>query len=152
MRTPLDAKVVIDEEAPTWIITGSKPDVKKEAALQNTQGVRVLTLPTLKVDIPSLLSLLGEEGVTSLFVEGGATVNGSFLKEKAINQVITYIAPKLIGGKEAPTLIGGEGFATMGETLDLEIKAFSQIGKDLKIVSVPKLNGKEEWPLVYRNH
>ncbi|WP_339146555.1 MULTISPECIES: bifunctional diaminohydroxyphosphoribosylaminopyrimidine deaminase/5-amino-6-(5-phosphoribosylamino)uracil reductase RibD [unclassified Sutcliffiella] len=144
LRTPLHAKVVTDGEAPTWIITGAKPDVEKEKALQNKDGVRVLSLPSLKVDIVPLLSLLGEEGVTSLFVEGGSTVNGSFLKEKAINQVITYIAPKLIGGNDAPTLIGGEGFATMAETVDLEIKECTQVGKDLKIVSVPILNGKEE--------
>ncbi|KMJ59816.1 5-amino-6-(5-phosphoribosylamino)uracil reductase [Bacillus sp. LL01] len=143
LRTPLDAKVVTDGEAPTWIITGSMPDLKKESALQNTLGVKVFSLPTLKVEIPSLLSILGEEGVTSLFVEGGATVNGSFLKERAINQLITYIAPKLIGGKRAPTIIEGEGFATMEEVMDLDIKEFTQVGQDLKIVSVPKLIQKE---------
>ncbi len=139
LRTPMEAKVITDGEADTWFVTGSTPDVTKVKVLRNTPGVRVFSLATPKVEIEPLLSLLGEEGVTSLFVEGGSTVNGSFLKEKAINQVITYIAPKLIGGKDAPTLIGGEGFATMGEIIELEIKEFTTIGQDLKIISVPKI-------------
>jgi diaminohydroxyphosphoribosylaminopyrimidine deaminase/5-amino-6-(5-phosphoribosylamino)uracil reductase len=138
LRTPLGAKVVTDEAAPTWIITGKEPNKEKAASLKAYQHVKVVSLPTARVEIPGLLSLLGEEGITSLFVEGGASVNGSFLKEQAINQIITYIAPKLIGGKEAPSLIGGEGFARMSDTLELEIKEFMKIGQDIKIVSVPK--------------
>lgn len=143
LRTPLDARVITDGEASSWIVTGSKPDLNKVEILKNTKGVRVLTLPSPSVEIPSILSLLGEEGITSIFVEGGSTVNGSFLKEKAIDQVITYIAPKLIGGKDAPTLIGGKGFASMGEIMELEIKEFTRLGEDLKIVSVPKIYREE---------
>jgi len=139
-RTPSNSKVLTDGKAPTWIVTGSNPDMEKVAALEGKEGIRVLTLPMVKVEVNALLALLGEEGITSLFVEGGATVNGSFLKEKAIQQVITYIAPKLIGGKVAPTLIGGEGFATMDEVVELEIKEVIRIGTDLKIVSTPKLD------------
>jgi diaminohydroxyphosphoribosylaminopyrimidine deaminase/5-amino-6-(5-phosphoribosylamino)uracil reductase len=140
LRTPLDSKVVTDGKAPTWIITGSTPDLEKVAILEGQEDVRVFTLPMEKVEVNTLLSLLGENGITSLFVEGGATVNGSFMKNNAIQQVITYIAPKLIGGKEAPTVIGGEGFAIMDEVMELEIKEVSQIGPDLKIISTPKVD------------
>ncbi|WP_187443898.1 bifunctional diaminohydroxyphosphoribosylaminopyrimidine deaminase/5-amino-6-(5-phosphoribosylamino)uracil reductase RibD [Sutcliffiella horikoshii] len=140
LRTPLNSKVLTDGKAPTWIVTGSKPDLEKVAALEEKEGIKVLTLPMEKVEVNALLSLLGEEGITSLFIEGGATVNGSFLKEKAIQQVITYIAPKLIGGKGAPTLVGGEGFATMDEVVELEIKEVTKMGPDLKIVSAPKVD------------
>ena len=60
-------------------------------------------------------------GVTSLFVEGGAEVNGSFVMAKAINQIITYIAPKLFGGTSAPTAIGGAGFTEVADALQLDI-------------------------------
>lgn len=137
LRTPFDAKIVTDNACPTWIITGSNVNMKKVQEFANDQ-VTILPLTSPNIAIPPLLSLLGERGITSLFVEGGATVNGSFLKAGAINQVITYIAPKLIGGSEAPTMIGGEGFATMAEATLLEIKECTKIGQDIKIVSVPK--------------
>ncbi|WP_078380116.1 bifunctional diaminohydroxyphosphoribosylaminopyrimidine deaminase/5-amino-6-(5-phosphoribosylamino)uracil reductase RibD [Sutcliffiella halmapala] len=137
LRTPLNAKVVTDSAAPTWIITASNVNEEKVQDFHNDQ-VSILPLPTMKIEIHSLLALLGERGITSLFVEGGATVNGSFLKEGFINQVITYIAPKLIGGRHAPTMIGGEGFATMDECMLLEVKECTRMGQDIKIVSVPR--------------
>ncbi|MBM7621290.1 diaminohydroxyphosphoribosylaminopyrimidine deaminase/5-amino-6-(5-phosphoribosylamino)uracil reductase [Bacillus tianshenii] len=136
LRTPIDARVLTDEEAPTWIITGARADEKKIEALINQQ-VKVMKLPTEEIKIDNLLTLLGDRGITSLFVEGGATVNGSFLEAGAINQVITYIAPKLIGGALAPTMIGGSGFRSMGVSMNLTIKDITMIGQDIKIISVP---------------
>jgi diaminohydroxyphosphoribosylaminopyrimidine deaminase/5-amino-6-(5-phosphoribosylamino)uracil reductase len=136
LRTPIDARVIIDKISPTWIITGAEVNEKKIEALTNQQ-VTVLKLPTKEIEIGNLLTLLGDRGITSLFVEGGATVNGSFLEAGAINQVITYIAPKLIGGAEAPTMIGGTGFSSIGDCMNLRIKECTRIGQDIKIVSVP---------------
>ncbi|WP_417899952.1 bifunctional diaminohydroxyphosphoribosylaminopyrimidine deaminase/5-amino-6-(5-phosphoribosylamino)uracil reductase RibD [Bacillus haimaensis] len=136
LRTPIDAHVINDKLASTWIITGAEADEKKIEALTNQQ-VTVMKLPTKEMEIHNLLTLLGDRGITSLFVEGGATVNGSFLQSGAINQVITYIAPKLIGGAEAPTMIGGPGFSSMGDCMNLSIKECTRIGQDIKIVSVP---------------
>ena len=60
-----------------------------------------------------MLRILVREGISSVYVEGGAEVNGSFLKESAVNQVIVYLAPKLLGGKLAPTAIGGAGIESI---------------------------------------
>ena len=136
LKMPIDARVITDKQAPTWIIAGSEADDEKIAAF-TSQQVSVIKMQTGRIEIDPLLRLLGDRGITSLFIEGGATVNGSFLKAGAINQVITYIAPKLIGGAEAPTMIGGEGFRTIGECLNLTIKECTMIGQDIKIVSVP---------------
>ncbi|MFE7062492.1 bifunctional diaminohydroxyphosphoribosylaminopyrimidine deaminase/5-amino-6-(5-phosphoribosylamino)uracil reductase RibD [Sutcliffiella sp. NPDC057660] len=136
LRTPIDAGVINDRQAPTWIITSAEANEKKIEALTNQQ-VTVMKLPTKEIEIENLLTLLGDRGITSLFVEGGATVNGSFLQSGAINQVITYIAPKLIGGAKAPTMIGGAGFSSMADCMNLRIKECTRIGQDIKIVSVP---------------
>ncbi|QFT89469.1 Riboflavin biosynthesis protein RibD [Bacillus sp. THAF10] len=138
LRIPIHSNVLTDGQADTWIITGCNPDNEKLKVLKEHNSVQIHSLPTETINVNEMLNLLGELGVTSLFVEGGATVNGSFLKANAMNQVITYLAPKLIGGKEAPTMIAGKGFETMSEVLNLEVKEFSKIGEDLKIVSVPK--------------
>ena len=85
--------------------------------------------------IQTALQVLGSKGVTSLFVEGGAEVNGSFLKARAINQIIIYMAPKLFGGNGAPTAIGGEGFTEVDEALQLDIIEVTTIGGDIKVVA-----------------
>ncbi len=137
LRTPLSANVVNDKAAPTWIVVGCNAEREKVAAMEEKQ-VEIIQMPTEKIDIPTLLKILAEKGITSLFVEGGAQVNGSFIKAKAVQQVITYIAPKIIGGESAPTSFGGEGIEKLSEALELEIKSVEKIGPDLKIVAKRK--------------
>lgn len=137
LRTPLDANVVRDGKAETWIITSSSASPEKIANLREA-GVKVLQVSNERIQIGEMLTLLGEHGISSLFVEGGAEVNGSFLLEGAVNQVVTYIAPKLIGGKFAPTAFGGTGIEKIDDVLSLEIKHIEKIGEDIKVISIPK--------------
>lgn len=137
LRTPEKAKIITDNEAPTWIITGSNADSDKEAAFRNA-GVEIIKLNTPSISIKGILKVLAERGITSLFVEGGAEVHGSFLKERAFQQIITYIAPKLIGGKLAPSSFGGAGFDTMAEVPGLHFKQVDLIGKDVRIIAEPR--------------
>lgn len=137
LRTPLNAKIITDKQADTWIITTNQATQLKQDELIKL-GVKVSKMDHDKIDIKKLLALLGESGITSLFVEGGSTVNDSFLRSHCINEVITYIAPKLIGGKDAPTSFSGMGFNNIEDALLLSIKEVKQLGDDLKIVSVPK--------------
>lgn len=136
LRTPIESKVVNDQLAETWIITGNpeKMDVERFT----TKGVRIIQMGE-EISLTSLLKLLGEEHITSLFVEGGGEVNGSFIREGLINQMILYFAPKVIGGgSRSPSPIGGEGFLRMDDVMELEFKSIEQIGPDLKIVAIPK--------------
>ncbi|MBI0577070.1 bifunctional diaminohydroxyphosphoribosylaminopyrimidine deaminase/5-amino-6-(5-phosphoribosylamino)uracil reductase RibD [Neobacillus cucumis] len=137
LRTPLTANVVTDGQAQTWIVTCSDIDGKREKEYHDL-GVKLIKLPEKQIIIREMLKVIGEMGISSLFVEGGAEVHGSFLKERAFQQVITYIAPKLIGGKLAPASFGGEGFETMEEVVSLKIKEVGRIGNDLRIIAEPK--------------
>lgn len=134
LRTPLDAKVITGKEANTWIITAENGSEAKEKALQQA-GAKVIRMPSGNIMVRSLLQVLGENGITSVFVEGGATVTGSFLLERAFNRVITYIAPKLLGGNTAPSTIGGTGFDKLSEAPNLDIISVERLGQDLKIIS-----------------
>ncbi len=132
LRIPPNAKLVQDEAAPTWVITTEQAPSDKRILLQQL-NVKVITLK--EFTITSILRELGQCGILSVFVEGGAEINGSFLKERMVNQVITYVAPKLFGGKLAPTSIGGEGFLEVEEALELEMVDVTKIGEDIKIIS-----------------
>ncbi|WP_227936101.1 bifunctional diaminohydroxyphosphoribosylaminopyrimidine deaminase/5-amino-6-(5-phosphoribosylamino)uracil reductase RibD [Alkalihalobacillus deserti] len=138
LRTPLTAKIIQDQEAPTWILTVDKTAQEKREEMEK-YGIEVIQLPNDSIE--TILQILGSKGVTSLFVEGGAEVNGSFMKAKAVNQMITYLAPKLFGGHTAPTAIGGEGIDEVEDALELEVAEVTTIGKDIKIVA--RVKGSE---------
>ena len=137
LRIPSGSNVLVDKKAPTWIFTTKLATRDKIEEMNKNDLVEVIQLESSEIEISVVLKLLGERGITSLFVEGGATINSSFLKEKRINQLITYIAPTLIGGEKAPTCIGGEGFQKMVETLSLSFEEVSMVGNDIKIIAKP---------------
>ncbi len=141
LRTPLQAEIVNDKKADTWIVV-SESVSKAEMLPFVSKGIKIIKLEQKSIQIKSVLAKLGELGITSLLVEGGSEVNGSFMKEKKFNQVVSYIAPKLIGGNLAPGFIGGEGIDLMDEAVQLSFKSIELMGEDLKIVAVP--DGMEE--------
>lgn len=141
LRTPADAKVVTDQEAETWIVVGKNVHPKEKKRFLTSDFVQIIQLDQDEVAIPMVLKQLGKKGVTSLFVEGGAEIHGSFLTNGLLNQVITYIAPTLIGGKTAPTSFAGTGFPAISDTVALSIQRIDRIGDDIKIISKPKKEG-----------
>jgi diaminohydroxyphosphoribosylaminopyrimidine deaminase / 5-amino-6-(5-phosphoribosylamino)uracil reductase len=139
LRIPLESTMINDGLSDVWIITGpSVSEDKKKQVLD--KNVKIIELEE-KINIKSLLKRLGEENITSLLVEGGAEVNASFLKEQAFNQVIAYVAPKLIGGRNSPGFIGGNGFELMSNAYQLEFKSVEKMGDDIKIIAVPQIKG-----------
>lgn len=144
LKTPLESNVTNVQEAPTWIFTTNEADEKKKEQLLE-RGVRVFVLQQL--EIKEVLKTLGKENVMSVYVEGGATVNGSLLKERAFNQLITYISPKLVGGEMAPTSFGGDGIKKLTEAVRLQIRSVEKVGDDIKVIA--EVQEEED---VYRNH
>ncbi|MGQ9478154.1 MAG: bifunctional diaminohydroxyphosphoribosylaminopyrimidine deaminase/5-amino-6-(5-phosphoribosylamino)uracil reductase RibD [Candidatus Bipolaricaulia bacterium] len=110
-RTPLEARILnLESSTPTVIATTELMSQEKEAALLH-KGARVWRLEARdgRVDLEALLTRLGEEGLDSLLVEGGPTVAAGFLEAGLVDKVLFFIAPKIIGGEEAPGAVGGKG-------------------------------------------
>ncbi|WP_226085626.1 bifunctional diaminohydroxyphosphoribosylaminopyrimidine deaminase/5-amino-6-(5-phosphoribosylamino)uracil reductase RibD [Mesobacillus sp. S13] len=137
LRTPLDSRIVNDHAADTIIVTGTDADPERVRQFSE-RGIEIIKLETEKIGIVDMLKKLGDRSITSVYVEGGAEVHGSFLKDKAFQQVITYIAPKLLGGKTAPTAYGGKGIARLEDTVPLRIIDVKQIGQDIRIIAEPE--------------
>ncbi|UQW97213.1 bifunctional diaminohydroxyphosphoribosylaminopyrimidine deaminase/5-amino-6-(5-phosphoribosylamino)uracil reductase RibD [Rummeliibacillus sp. G93] len=138
LRITPDRLVIMDSSAPTWIVTGSKASAEKIAQLSQISHVKILQLTKPLIDIEELLLELGKRQIMKLYVEGGQTVNASFLKSGSVNQLITYIAPKIVGGKNAIPMFSDLGVTQMEDALELELQEIHKIGEDLKIVSVLK--------------
>ncbi len=95
--------------------------------------------PCLEWDGPlaPLLDELGSRGVLQLMIEGGATVAGSFHRERLVDRYVLYQAPALMGGDDGRPLLAGPGAATIGDLFRGHIESVQRIGPDLRIDLVP---------------
>jgi len=103
------------------------------AALR-TQGVEIAK----DRDLCGVLRELGTRSLQSVLVEGGSTIASEFLDAGLVNKVTFFIAPKIIGGTEAPSAIGGRGVEAMAEALELERVTVTQRGKDIEVTGYPR--------------
>jgi diaminohydroxyphosphoribosylaminopyrimidine deaminase/5-amino-6-(5-phosphoribosylamino)uracil reductase len=96
----------------------------------------VLVLPAAadgRVSLPALLDELGKRNLISVLVEGGGEVHAGFFAEGLVDKIYAYIAPKLIGGKQAPGPIGGVGIEHLGDGAGLSDMDFTRLGDDILI-------------------
>lgn len=135
LRIPLDAQVITtDSPARVFVATTAQAPVEKKQRLEE-RGVVVLTVPDRKgrVDLQALLSLLGQEGIMSVLVEGGSEIHASFLQAHLADKMIFFIAPKLLGGRDAPGMVGGEGIAHLRDAIQLEKIRLDRCGEDIVV-------------------
>ena len=81
------------------------------------------------------LAQLGSEGVQSLLLEGGPTIAGEFLRRGLIDKLVLFVAPKLLGGDDAPPLFGGPGARSLAEATSLSGFETARAGQDLVITA-----------------
>jgi diaminohydroxyphosphoribosylaminopyrimidine deaminase/5-amino-6-(5-phosphoribosylamino)uracil reductase len=133
-RTPADARI-FDDRAPTLVATGPRAD-RKRIDDWISAGAEVTVFEEDEqggVSLPELLSNLGKRDVQGLLVEGGATLAWSFVREGLVDRVVLYLAPKLIGGADAPGVLMGQGFAPIGDAHSLRIVNVDRVGEDVKV-------------------
>ena len=92
------------------------------------------------VDVKNLLVLLGQSGIDSILLEGGGSLNYTFLAERLVDEVYAFIAPKIVGGVSAKTPVEGLGVEKMADAINLELKNVLNMGDDVLL----KLKVKNE--------
>jgi diaminohydroxyphosphoribosylaminopyrimidine deaminase/5-amino-6-(5-phosphoribosylamino)uracil reductase len=131
LRTPLTASIVDINVAPTWIFTTDEADKTKAEKLR-AAGVEVISTGAgPRVNLDNMLETLGSKGILSLLVEGGSQVNAAMLHGNHVQKVISFLAPKLLGGVTSPSAIAGESPAKMADALELERVSWQQFDDDL---------------------
>lgn len=124
---------VLDGTAPTLIAVAGDADTAHLP--QDT----VLRLPRAAagpgLDIPSLLAALHDRGVRSVLLEGGPVLAGSFVAAGAVDRVVGYLAPVLLGA--GPAALADAGISTISQALRLDVTETVRIGPDLRITAVP---------------
>lgn len=83
------------------------------------------------VDVRNLLELLGQSGIDSILLEGGGSLNYTFLSEGLADELYAFIAPKIVGGMNAKTPVEGAGMEKMADAINLELENVLNIGHDV---------------------
>ncbi len=99
LRFPLFSKLLRQQSLP-WIMTSSEAESERQAALEQL-GAKIYRLASGDnggIAIKTVLETLGDKGINSVMVEGGAQIISSFLGCQAVDQIIVTIAPVLVGG------------------------------------------------------
>ncbi|RKD29549.1 bifunctional diaminohydroxyphosphoribosylaminopyrimidine deaminase/5-amino-6-(5-phosphoribosylamino)uracil reductase RibD [Thermohalobacter berrensis] len=130
-RIPIDAKVLnIDDDTKTIIATTKRINENKVKALEE-KGAEVLITPIKnnRVDLKYLIGELGRRKIDSILLEGGSTLNYAALNEGIVDKVVSFIAPKIVGGQDAKTPVGGEGKDFIKNSFklkDINVKRFEE--------------------------
>lgn len=137
LKTPIHSKLVQTANSiPTIIATINKNENKQKR--YTSYGVRIVTTTPTKagqVNLRELLQKLADEKIQSVYVEGGANIHGALLKKQLIQEVHTYVAPKLIGGKDRYHPIENFGFDKLSQVTRLQTRRVEYLGSDLFIES-----------------
>jgi len=104
------------------IIAVSKKAPKKNLQKLEKFPVQVIVCGNYTVNIKKLLEILKKKGIKNILVEGGGTTNWAFVKENLVDEAMITITPYLVGGINATTLVDGDGFSTIAESVKLKLK------------------------------
>ena len=112
--------IALSEKAP-------KSKIKKLKSL----GASVFVCGKSRVDLKKLLVMLKDSGVNKLLVEGGGEINWSMLTNGLVDEVTVTVAPKMIGGREAVTLVEGKGFGMINKGIKLKLIGMKKISNEV---------------------
>lgn len=132
LRTPLTAQVVATaRKIPTYLATCSRDQHKIKRF--EIMGCKILAVPPAgdHLNLQELMVQLGQEGIDSILLEGGGTLNFSALKSGIVNKLQVYLAPKIFGGAAAKTPVEGPGLEDPAEAFQFTDRKIKSFGADI---------------------
>jgi len=134
-RIPEQSRVFQQDGVPVVIVTGSHAPLRIWPELAD---LTILTAPTRTPDILWVLSEISKLGLNSLLVEGGSLIHASFIKSNTVDQLVLFLAPKVIGGQEALSWCGNLGIDSVDDAPQMEISSVTALGEDWMISAIIK--------------
>ena len=145
LRIPLDGQIVKSAgKYRTIVAYADSENTEAKRKRLHEMGVETICCPdeNNQVDLKKLMKYLGEEGIDSILLEGGGTLNDSALRAGIVQEVQAFIAPKLFGGMNSKTPVEGTGVRFPSEAVKLKCTDICQIGEDIRITC--QVCGKEQ--------
>lgn len=139
-RIPLDSKIVQSASQIQTILAVTKNAPKKKLRELEEKGVKIIISKRKnensmlngarkmeeKVDLRYIFNQLEKQGISSILVEGGGEINWSIIRENLFDELIITVSPMIIGGKKAISLVEGEGYKKINESLKIKLKKVSR--------------------------
>ena len=144
LRIPLDGQIVKSAgKYRTIVAYADSENTEAKRKRLHEMGVETICCPdeNNQVDLKKLMKYLGEEGIDSILLEGGGTLNDSALRAGIVQEVQAFIAPKLFGGMNSKTPVEGIGVRFPSEAVKLKCTDICQIGEEIRITC--QVCGKE---------
>lgn len=133
LRIPLESQLVRTAGSyRIWVACTVSGEKEKQEELER-RGVEVLRCKERdgKVDLADFARLMGEKGIDGVLVEGGGELNYSLIRQGLVDEVYAFVAPKLLGGREAKTPVEGIGAENMSEAVGLGKFRVESFGEDI---------------------
>ena len=122
---------------PLRVILAGKTKIPAKARVLTSKGGGVIIAATKdnsgKVDIRSFLKELAKREITSVLIEGGGETIGSAFEAGVVDKVYFFIAPKIIGGRQAVTSVEGDGIEKVSKAIRLNKVALHKMGEDILV-------------------
>ena len=133
-RIPLTSKVLTHDPQLTIVATTAMAEKSRIREIERL-GAQTLICPVKNnmVDLVFLVKSLGMMGIDSVLIEGGSTLAFTAITEGIVDKVTSFISPKILGGKLAPTPIGGEGIPGMNDAVAVSDWKFRRMGEDILV-------------------
>lgn len=139
LSLPLSAQIFRDSNV---LIVTSKAAAKEKIEALKKKGIRILMAKSVpghtlhhRIALAPLLRTLGKMGISSILVEGGAEIFGSFIDARLVDRLYWFIAPKIVGGREAKAAVAGEGVFGMSTVHRLKNPAIQRVGDDVLVIA-----------------
>jgi len=140
LRVPENANIFSKKSPALSIVVVLKKTLAKKSAIDksrrlNKKGILVIALAGKRgrIDLKGLMKELAELEVAHLLVEGGGDTAAGFIEKGLVDRALFFIAPKIIGGKEAVSSVEGEGVSKVRKAITLKHISVEKIGGDLLI-------------------
>ena len=144
LRIPMESQIVKTAKHIPTIVAHAVHDKEKEKQLKEAGVDLIFSSVDGQVDFRDLVKKMAKRGIDSILIEGGGTFHGTVLKSGLVDRIYCYMAPKLIGGKEAKSPVEGDGFSLMKEAVEIDDTEIIKVGRDICITGKVRKEKKQQ--------
>jgi diaminohydroxyphosphoribosylaminopyrimidine deaminase/5-amino-6-(5-phosphoribosylamino)uracil reductase len=131
LRVPTTAKIV---GVNTLFVTTDSAPVEKLQFLESRGAqVEIFKSRSEKVDMTIVMNYLGKKGINSMMIEAGPELSSSLIRGGLVDKVVFFYAPRIIGGADAPGMVGGSGIDKLAEAIPIKEIVVKRFGEDIMI-------------------
>jgi 2,5-diamino-6-(ribosylamino)-4(3H)-pyrimidinone 5'-phosphate reductase len=120
-RIPLDSKILKSASKINTIVAVTKRASDERIDKIKNAGAIVIVAGTKTVDLKELFFILKKMGFNKILVEGGGELNWSILQLRIVNELMVTVAPRIVGGRTATTLVEGDGYERISDGIKMEL-------------------------------